>query len=213
MRYRARSELLSSLVRCARRAEEVGFEFALISDHFHPWIDRQGQGGFVWRVIGAIATATERLRLGTDVTCPIHRIHPAIIAQAAATAAVLMPGRFFLGVGSGEALNEHVVGGRWPAPAVRLEMLEESIEVLRMLWKGDIQSFRGRYFEVDSARLYTLPEGPIPIVVAASAPCAVELAARCGDGLVSTAPDSQIVGRFRDGRTDDRRPVYGQVTV
>jgi G6PDH family F420-dependent oxidoreductase len=201
------------LVRYARRAEEVGFEFALISDHFHPWIDRQGQGSFVWSVIGAIANATERLRLGTGVTCPIHRIHPAIIAQAAATAAVLMPGRFFLGVGSGEALNEHVVGGRWPAPSVRLEMLEEAILVMRMLWDGDVQSFQGRYFEVDRARLYTLPKAPIPIIVAASAPRVAELAARCGDGLVSTSPDPDIVDRFRDGRIGDRRPIYGQVTV
>src|SRR3954465_11645564 len=118
------------LVRNAARAEEAGFGFALISDHFHPWTDRQGESPFVWSVIGGIAHATDRLRLGTGVTCPTIRIHPAIIAQAAATAAVMMEGRFFLGVGTGEELNEHILGDRWPAPKVRLEMLEEAIEVM-----------------------------------------------------------------------------------
>jgi G6PDH family F420-dependent oxidoreductase len=158
------------LIELAKRAEETGFSFAMISDHYHPWIDRQGQSPFVWAVVGAIAEATERLRLGTGVTCPIQRIHPAIVAQAAATAAAMMPGRFFLGVGSGENLNEHVVGGRWPSPPIRLEMLEEAIEILRLLWQGDFQSFRGRYFEVDNARVYTLPDQPIPVFVAAGAP-------------------------------------------
>src|SRR5919197_3174219 len=130
----------NDLVRYARRAEEVGFTFALISDHFHPWIDRQGQSPFVWSVIGGIAHATERLVLGTGVTCPTIRIHPAIVAQAAATSAALMPDRFFLGLGTGENLNEHVLGDRWPSPEERLEMLEEAIEVIRLLWEGGSQS-------------------------------------------------------------------------
>ncbi|MEJ7568081.1 MAG: TIGR03557 family F420-dependent LLM class oxidoreductase, partial [Gaiellaceae bacterium] len=121
------------LVRNAARAEGEGFELAMISDHFHPWSDRQGQSGFVWSVIGAIAASTERLRVGTGVTCPLIRTHPAIVAHAAATCGALMPGRFFLGLGTGENLNEHVLGDRWPAPDERLELLEEAIEVIRLL--------------------------------------------------------------------------------
>jgi coenzyme F420-dependent glucose-6-phosphate dehydrogenase len=126
-------------------AEERGFAFALISDHFHPWTDRQGQSPFVWTVIGAIAQATERLRLGTGVTCPLIRTHPAVIAHAAATATALMPGRFFLGLGTGENLNEHVLGDRWPEGQVRFEMLTEAIEVIRLLWRGGYQSHHGTY--------------------------------------------------------------------
>src|SRR5215203_1358366 len=156
----------NDLVRNAVAAEEAGFTFALISDHYHPWVDAQGQSPFVWSVIGAIANATQRLRLGTGVTCPTVRIHPAIIAQAAATAASMLPGRFFLGVGSGEKLNEHILGDPWPHAAERIEMLEEAIEVIRKLWAGGYQSFRGRYYKVDTARIYTLPETPTPIHVA-----------------------------------------------
>jgi len=202
-----------ALVDLARRAEESGFEFAMISDHFHPWIDRQGNGSFVWAVIGAIAEATERLRLGTGVTCPIHRIHPAILAQAAATAATLMPGRFFFGIGTGENLNEHVVGGEWPSPAVRLEMLEEAIRILHLLWQGGMQSYRGRYFSVENARLYTLPDEPIPLMIAAGAEQAADLAGEHADGLISTAPKGELVERFHRGRANGRRPVYGQITV
>ena len=139
----------NALVANARAAEEAGFTFALVSDHFHPWIDRQGQSPFVWSVIGGIARETEALRLGTGVTCPLIRIHPAIVAQAAATCASMMPGRFFLGVGTGENLNEHILGDRWPAPDERLEMLEESIEVMRELWKGEKTTFRGRHYTVE----------------------------------------------------------------
>jgi coenzyme F420-dependent glucose-6-phosphate dehydrogenase len=122
------------LVSCARMAEEAGFTFALISDHYHPWIDQQGQSPFVWSVIGGIAHATTRLRLGTGVTCPTIRIHPAMIAQAAATAAAMMPGRFFLGVGTGEDLNEHILGDPWPRYVIRRQMLEEAVEIIRLLW-------------------------------------------------------------------------------
>lgn len=130
----------NDLVRNARRAEELGLEFALVSDHFHPWVDQQGHGGFVWNLVGAIGVATERLRLGTGVTCPLIRTHPAIIAHAAATSAVMLEGRFFLGVGTGENLNEHVLGDRWPAPDERLDMLEEAIALMRTLWEGDRKS-------------------------------------------------------------------------
>src|SRR3712207_4668154 len=136
----------NDLVALARRAGAVGFPLALISGHYHPWVDRQGHSPFVWGVIGGIAQATERLQLGTGVTCPTIRIHPAVIAQAAATAGAMMPGRFFLGVGSGENLNEHILGDRWPPAAVRLEMLEEAVEVIRLLWQGGQQSHYGRHY-------------------------------------------------------------------
>ena len=150
--------LPNDIVRHAQLAEQAGFSYALISDHFHPWVDAQGHSPFVWSVIGGIAQATSTLRLGTGVTCPTIRIHPAIIAQAAATSAAMMPGRFFLGVGSGENLNEHILGDRWPETDVRLEMLEEAVEVIRQLWQGGYQSFEGSFYTVENARLYTLPE-------------------------------------------------------
>jgi coenzyme F420-dependent glucose-6-phosphate dehydrogenase len=200
------------LVRYARQAEEAGFEYALVSDHFHPWIDRQGQSPFVWSVIGGIAGATRGLRLGTGVTCPNIRIHPAVIAQAAATSAAMLPGRFFLGVGTGENLNEHVLGDRWPEAAVRLEMLEEAIDVIRLLWQGGYQSHHGRHYTVEEARIYTLPDEPPPMYVAASKPTAAELAGRAGDGLVSTAPDAEVVAAF-DGAGGEGKPKLGQVTV
>ena len=139
------------LVEHACRAEEAGFSFALVSDHFHPWVDRQGQSPFVWGVLGGIAVATERLVVGTGVTCPTIRIHPAIVAQAAATAASMLPGRFFLGVGTGENLNEHVLGDRWPAAEIRREMLEEAVTVMRQLWQGELTSHRGDYYTVENA--------------------------------------------------------------
>ena len=168
------------LVRNASRAEEAGFAFSLISDHYHPWIDRQGQNPFVWSVIGAIAASSPSIRLGTGVTCPLIRIHPAIVAQAAATSAAMMPGRFFLGVGTGENLNEHVLGDRWPSTRERREMLEEAIEVMRLLWRGDLCSFEGKHYRVDNARLYTLPDEPIPVVVAAGRRRSGEARCACG---------------------------------
>ena len=139
------------LVRNATQAEEAGFGFSLISDHYHPWIDRQGQNPFVWSVIGAIAASSPSIRLGTGVTCPLIRIHPAIVAQAAATSAAMMPGRFFLGVGTGENLNEHVLGDRWPSTSERREMLEEAIDVMRLLWEGELCSFDGKHYRVEDA--------------------------------------------------------------
>jgi coenzyme F420-dependent glucose-6-phosphate dehydrogenase len=199
------------IVRHARRAEEAGFPYALVSDHFHPWIDRQGQSPFVWGLLGAIAAETESLRVGTGVTCPTIRMHPAIVGQAAATAASLLPGRFFLGVGTGENLNEHILGDRWPSASERLEMLEEAVALMRELWKGELTSFQGAYYELHDARIYTLPEEPIEVVVAASAPEAAELAGRIGDGLVSTAPKAELVDGFLGA--GGKGPRYGQLTV
>jgi coenzyme F420-dependent glucose-6-phosphate dehydrogenase len=200
------------LVRYAAAAERAGFSYALVSDHFHPWVDKQGQSPFVWSVVGGISEATDRLRLGTGVTCPTIRIHPAIIAQAAATSAAMLPGRFFLGVGTGENLNEHVLGHRWPEAEVRLEMLDEAIEVIRLLWQGGYQSHHGRYYTVEEARIYTLPDELPPIYVAASKPNAAELAGRAGDGLISTAPDPELVEQF-DAAGGEGKPKVGQVTV
>jgi coenzyme F420-dependent glucose-6-phosphate dehydrogenase len=201
----------NDMVRFARRAEEIGFSFIGISDHFHPWVDSQGHSPFVWSVIGAIAATTERIRLGTGVTCPTVRIHPAIIAQAAATAAAMMPGRFFLGVGSGENLNEHILGDRWPPTDVRQEMLEEAVEVIRLLWQGGTQSHEGKHYRVENARIYTLPEELPPIVVAAAGPKAVDLAARVGDGFWGTSPQAELIQQF--GAAGGAGPKYGQVTV
>src|SRR5918999_5439684 len=196
------------LVENARRAEAAGFEFAMISDHFHPWADAQGQSPFVWSVIGGIAQATDRIRLGTGVTCPTIRIHPAIIAQAAATSASMMEGRFFLGLGTGENLNEHVVGEGWAAPDERLAMLEEAIEVIRLLWQGGYQTHRGEFYEVEQARLYTLPEEPPGIAVAAAKPLSAELAGRAADAFINTSPDAKTIEAFESagGRG---KPKYG----
>src|SRR5579884_951176 len=197
------------LVRQARAAEEAGFTFGLISDHFHPWVDAQGQSPFVWSVIGGIAQVTERFRLGTGVTCPLIRIHPAIVAQAAATSAAMMPGRFFLGVGTGENLNEHILGDRWPLPD---EMLEEAIGVIRLLWEGGEQTHRGKHYTVDHARIYTLPDEPPPIYVAAAKPNAAQLAGRLGDGLVSTSPDESTVEEF-EGAGGKGKDTIGMIHV
>ena len=186
------------LVTYARRAEDAGFTFSLISDHFHPWTDRQGHSPFVWTVIVGVAEATDTLRLGTGVTSPTIRIHPAIIAQAAATSAAMMPGRFFLGVGSGENLNEHILGDRWPPADLRLEMLEEAVDVLRLLWKGGKQTHYGRHYTVENARIYTLPDEPPPVYVAAGGQRAAEVAGRIGDGYIGTAPQPEMIKAFED---------------
>ena len=200
------------LVENAVRAEAAGFELALVSDHFHPWIDRQGHSPFVWGVIGGIAVRTERLRLGTGVTCPTIRIHPAIVAQAAATAAAMMPGRFFLGVGTGENLNEHVLGDRWPPADLRRDMLEEAVALMRELWHGELTTHRGPHYTVEGARLYTVPEEPIEVMVAAAGKESAELAGRIGDGFVGTSPERELIERFEEAGGSGK-PRFGQVTV
>jgi len=202
----------ADLIRNAKLAEEAGFGFGLISDHIHPWIDRQGHSAFVWGVLGGIAQSTSEFRIGTGVTCPLIRIHPAIVAHAAATAACLMPGRFFLGVGTGENLNEHVLGAKWPAPDERLEMLEEAVEVMRLLWQGDYQTHRGKHYTVENLRIFDVPDEPIEVAVAAMQPNAAELAGRIGDALVNVAPAAEIIQTF-EGAGGRGKPKYGQVTV
>src|SRR5919202_786934 len=176
-------------------AEAAGFEALWISDHFHPWNDEQGNSPFVWSVIGGLSQATS-LPVTTSVTCPTVRTHPAIIAQAAATSKVMLNGRFALGVGTGENLNEHILGDRWPQTNVRLEMLEEAIAVIRQLWEGSLTSHHGRHYTVENARIYTLPEQLPPIHVAGAGQKAAELAGRIGDGFVGTSPDEEALGTF-----------------
>lgn len=202
----------NDLVRNARRAEEAGFTFALISDHYHPWISAQGHSPFVWSVIGGIAQATESLRLGTGVTCPTMRIHPAIIAHAAATSAAMMDGRFFLGVGTGENLNEHVLGDRWPPFDIRMAMLEEAVEIMRLLWSGENISYWGDYYDVEDAQLFTTPASPPPIYVAAAGPNSSEAAGRFGDGLITVAPDAELVEQF-SASGGKGKPTIGQLGV
>jgi G6PDH family F420-dependent oxidoreductase len=186
----------AQLVEQAQLAERAGFDALWISDHFHPWNDEQGQSPFVWSMIGAIAQVCS-LPVTTAVTCPTTRIHPAIIAQAAATSAVLLNGRFRLGIGSGEALNEHVTGARWPSIQQRLEMLEESVEVMRKLWSGDFVTTHGEYYTVENARIYTLPEEPPKVYVSGFGSNAAELAGRIGDGFISTSQDKESLEIFR----------------
>lgn len=188
----------AELVEQARMAEQAGFTSLWISDHFHPWNGEQGQSPFVWSVIGALSQAVS-LPVETAVTCPTVRTHPAVVAHAAATAAVQLEGRFRLGVGTGEALNEHVLGDPWPQASVRLEMLEEAVQVMRQLFTGKQVSHRGRHYTVENARLFTVPDEPVPIDVSAFGEKAVELAGRIGDGLITMAPDAEGIESFRRG--------------
>ncbi|MBY0275257.1 TIGR03557 family F420-dependent LLM class oxidoreductase [Candidatus Binatia bacterium] len=201
-----------ALVELAARAEAAGMGFALISDHFHPWTTRQGESPFVWGVLGAIAQATRRITLGTAVTCPTMRIHPALVAQAAATTATMMPGRFVLGLGTGENLNEHVVGAGWPPGDVRLEMLAEAIAVIRQLWQGGVENHRGEYFTVENAQLFSLPKEPPPIMVAASHDGAAELAAHEASAMITTQPSAKLVKHFRENGGGGK-PCYVEITA
>jgi len=202
----------NDLVAHGRLAEQSGFQFLLVSDHFHPWVSQQGQSSFVWSVLGGLAHATERVQVGTGVTCPIMRIHPALVAQAAATVADMMPGRFFLGLGTGEYLNEHILGEVWPNMITRQNMLSEAIEIIRELWKGEEYSRKGDYFTVRDAQIYTLPEQLPPIYVAASGPESAKLAAEISDGLISTTSGDEVVKAFKKAGGSDK-PRMGMVKV
>ena len=198
------------LVVHAQRAEKAGFHALWISDHYHPWNDEQGHSPFVWSVIGAISQVTD-LPITTGVTCPTLRIHPAIVAQAAATSSVMLEGRFGLGVGSGEALNEHILGDRWPEADVRLEMLEEAVDVMRALWQGDQHSHHGAHYTVENARIYDLPEQPPPVLVSGFGPKATRLAARIGDGYCTTSPDKEAIDLYRS--EGGKGPVHAGTKV
>ncbi|MDQ3946768.1 MAG: TIGR03557 family F420-dependent LLM class oxidoreductase, partial [Actinomycetota bacterium] len=202
----------AQLVADAAAAEAAGFRSAMISDHFHPWVRAQGQSPFVWAVLGGIAQATGRLRVGTGVAAPILRMHPVVTAHAAATAAVMLPGRFFLGLGTGERLNEHVTGGRWPGATERRAMLEEAVGIIRALFDGENVNHRGEHFQVENARLFTRPELPPPILLAAGGRRSAELAGRVADGMIAVTPDQRTVEAF-EAAGGAGKPRLGQVHV
>ena len=201
----------TKLVEIARAAEKAGFDFVSISDHFHPWISAQGHSPFVWSVLGALSEATDDIDVVVGVTCPTIRTHPAILAHAVATTSILFGGRFTWGVGSGENLNEHVLGDPWPPADIRLEMLEEAIEVIRKLWSGDSVNHRGDYYEVEDARIFDLPDEEPAIVVSAFGEHAARLAARVGDGLWTTGIPKEIIETFKD--EGGRGPIFSQLSL
>jgi G6PDH family F420-dependent oxidoreductase len=201
------------LVAQAKQAQNAGFEGLWISDHYHPWNDEQGHSPFVWATIGGISQAAPGMHVTTAVTCPTMRIHPAVIAQAAATAAVMLDGKFSLGVGTGEALNEHILGDRWPEADERLEMLEEAVQVIRTLWQGGVQDHRGEHYRIEHCRVYDLPEQEPKIIVSGFGDKAVSLAARIGDGYCTVGPDAASVQKFRAETNGDGKVVQGGLKV
>lgn len=201
-----------NLVLQAIMAEEAGFDFLVISDHYHPWLTTQTNAGFAWSILGAVAQATTKIQLATMVTCPIMRYHPAIIAQAAATVGVLSNGRFVLGLGSGERLNEHIVGQGWPSIRVRHKMLTEAIEIMQLLWRGGYQSYDGVYFQLDDARVFDLPEKPLESFVAAGGERAARLAAHTCGGVCVTEPSADIIKQFTEAG-GDKTKTWGQVIL
>ncbi len=199
------------IIRQAVLAEQAGFDFVEMSDHYHPWHDAQGHSGFTWSMLAAIAAKTERIGLATGVTCPSVRYHPAIIAQAAATMAIISDGRFTLGVGAGERLNEHVVGTGFPGAHVRHERFREALEIIRLLWQGGYRSYQGKYLQLEDARVFDLPDEQPVIAVAASGPESARLAADLGDGLFATEPDADLVSTWQ--QLGGRGPAYAEVPL
>ncbi len=200
--------LVSDLV----RAEAAGFGFSVISDHYSPWLDSQGHSPYAWSVLGAAAQATERIGLMTYVTCPTRRYHPAVVAQKAATMALLSDGRFTLGLGAGENLNEHIVGGGWPAVNTRHEMLEEAVEIITSLWKGGYVNFKGRHFDVDSAKVWDLPDVAPRLGLAVSGEQSIRLAAAHADVMIATEPEAALVEAF-DREAGAGKDKVGQIPV
>jgi G6PDH family F420-dependent oxidoreductase len=185
------------LVRDLQNAEASGFDFSVISDHYQPWLQEQGHSGYAWSILGAAAQATERIPLMTYVTCPTIRYHPAVVAQKAATMQILSGGRFRLGLGAGENLNEHVVGKGWPMVGVRHEMLSEAVDVIAGLFDGgESFNYRGKYYDVESARLWDLPDERVPIGIAVSGPDSCRLAGEKADVLVAVEPKKELVEMF-----------------
>jgi G6PDH family F420-dependent oxidoreductase len=202
----------SQLVDDAVAAEAAGFDFAVASDHYFPWLETQGHSPFVWSVLGAVARATSRMPFMTYVTCPIIRYHPAVIAQAAATVQLLSDGRFTLGLGAGENLNEHIVGGGWPGVDVRHEMLREAIEMIRELWSGEHVTHDGEFFQLDSAKIWDVPGEPPPLGVAVSGPQSCELAGELADLMIAIEPKAKLGDMF-DEAGGRGKPRVGQVGV
>ena len=200
------------LVRDVEAAEAAGFDFAVISDHYFPWVDAMGHSPYAWAVLGAAAHATSTIELMTYVTCPIKRYHPAVVAQKAATVAVMADGRFTLGLGAGENLNEHVVGGGWPPVNTRHDMLEEAVDIIRALWEGGYVSFRGRHFEVDSARIWDRPDSAPPLGIAVSGDQSCKLAGAKADLMIAVQPESALIEEFADNGGHGK-PSVGQLPV
>jgi G6PDH family F420-dependent oxidoreductase len=201
----------TDLVEFAEQAERLGFDFVSMSDHYHPWTESQGHSPFVWSVLGAVSRATDRIDVGIGVSCPIVRIHPAVLAQATATLSLLLDGRFFWGVGTGEALNEHILGDHWPTPELRLEMLEEAVGVIRQLWTGETVDHHGRHYTVENARIFDPPREAIPVVVSGFGSESAALAGRIGDGYWGTSPDKELLDAYAEaGGTG---PRYAQLTL
>jgi G6PDH family F420-dependent oxidoreductase len=200
------------LVRDIRQAEDAGFDFSVISDHYAPWLEEQGHAGYAWSILGAAAQATERIPLMTYVTCPILRYHPAVVAQKAATMQILSGGRFRLGLGAGENLNEHVVGQRWPAVGERHEMLAEAVQIITRLLDGEHLNFRGKHFDVESARLYDRDEVRPPIGIAVSGEQSCSLAGRHADLMIATEPKPELVEMF-EAAGGSGKPCVGQIAM
>jgi G6PDH family F420-dependent oxidoreductase len=199
------------LVDYAVRAEDAGFDLAVMSDHYNPWLEEQGHSPYAWSVLGAVAHATSRMDLMSFVTCPIRRYHPAVVAQKAATIGLLSDGRFTLGLGAGENLNEHVVGA-WPHVLQRHDMFAEALEIIRPLLAGETVTFSGEHFEVAEAYLWDRPDQPVPMAVAASGPSSAKLAGAYGDGVVAVEPEPTVLRLFEDAGGAGR-PRYGQVAI
>lgn len=199
------------LVDLARIAEANGFDFVSISDHYHPWVGEQGHSPFVWSVLGAVSAATATVDVGVGVSCPIMRIHPAVLAHAAATTAQLLGDRFVLGVGTGEALNEHILGHRWPPPATRRRMLAEAVDVMRRLWTGETVDHHGEFYTVENARLFDPPPADIPVIVSGFGQASVELAARIGDGFWGHSPERGVIDSYHEGGGSG--PRFAQITM
>jgi G6PDH family F420-dependent oxidoreductase len=199
------------LIRQAVLAEQAGFDFVEMSDHYHPWVEAQGHSAFTWSLLSAIAVKTDRIGLATGVTCPSMRYHPAIIAQAAATLAIISDGRFTLGVGAGERLNEHVTGEGFPARRVRHERFREALEIIRLLWQGGYRSYDGQHLKLEDARVFDLPEELPVIAVAASGPESAKIAAELGDGLFAVAPDGELVRQWHG--LGGHGPAYGEMPL
>jgi G6PDH family F420-dependent oxidoreductase len=200
------------LVKEARAAEEIGFDFAVISDHYFPWLDAMGHSPYAWSVLGAVAQVTETMELMTYVTCPIKRYHPAVVAQKAATVSLLSDGRFTLGLGAGENLNEHVTGGGWPSASTRHAMLAEAVEIITALLQGDYVSFMGRHFEVDAAKVWDPPESPLPVGIAVSGARSCALAGRYADVMIAVQPDPELGAMF-EAAGGGGKPRVGQIPV
>ena len=201
-----------NLIKYAKEAENAGFDFITISDHYHPWLESQGQSPHVWTTIGGISQVTKKIPIVTAVSCPTFRQHPAIVAQAAATVASIIPGRFTLGVGSGENLNEHIFGANWPDAPTRIEMLEEAVDIIRTLWKGGMRDYDGKYYYVENAQIYTLPEKLPPIIMSAFGPIAARAAGRNGDGFITGSTSKDLIDTFK-ASGGANKPCYSGVTV